>query len=137
MRVGANRQQNKIKFKKLSSLRNKTLCQRYCAFSEIIGQVCFFLFFPTFQPGVPSWPTGGVHPGLHPGAEEGCPGRHRLPPADIRSTGLPTGAAQHFCSSLPPPLPPPPPSLLPFIFDLVSVPLLHTRPFSPSIYFLP
>lgn len=33
-----------------------------------------------------------------------------------------------------PPSPPPTPSLY---FDLVSVSLLHTRPFSPSIYFLP
>lgn len=31
----------------------------------------------------------------------------------------------------------PPPSVPSLYFDLVSVSLLHTRPFSPSIYFLP
>lgn len=49
MRVGANRRQNKIKFKKLSSLRNNTLCQHYCAVSEIIGRVCFFSPPPSSQ----------------------------------------------------------------------------------------
>lgn len=95
--------------------------------------VCFF----SFQSGVSSWATWGVHPGLHPGIEEVCPERHRLPPADIWSAGIPTGAAQRFCSSpllSSPPSPPPTPSLY---FDLVSVSVLHTRPFSPSIYFLP
>lgn len=57
--------------------------------------VCFF----SFQSGVSSWATWGVHPGLHPGIEEVCPERHRLPPADIWSAGIPTGAAQRFCSS--------------------------------------
>lgn len=83
----------------------------------------FHVLFSSSQSGVSSRPSRGVHPGLHPGLEEGGPEGHRLPPADIRPTGIPTGIL-----SLPPP------SAASLYFDLVSVSLLHTRPFSLSIY---
>lgn len=83
----------------------------------------FHVLFSSSQSGVSSRPSRGVHPGLHPGLEESGPEGHRLPPADIRPTGIPTGIL-----SLPQP------SAASLYFDLVSVSLLHTRPFSPSIY---
>ncbi len=80
-----------------------TVIRSLISFTSWCGSTANFLVFHSchvpepfelvFQSRVSSWLTRGVHPDLHPSAEESRPERYHLPLPDIWSAGIPSGVA--------------------------------------------